>query len=138
MVIAEQDEERLVDDRRVAELVMRRPGAQGRVAASTAVRVAEPGVLGTVLKLLGTLPSVPDRRAGRLGPRHRAEPGLLGPERSRGVDLRPGDVAVDVHPRRHHDVPPSVDRPIRPDFRIAGSRDRPGRSIQTSAGPRRH
>ena len=113
---------------RVAELVVRVPRPERRNRGIDGRRIAEPGVL--VAGRESARHAAQRSRPQPAAARHPVPALLLGPEHPRGVDLRAGDVAVDVDPRRHHDIPPRVDRPI--GLRI---RDRPGPTITAVRDP---
>src|SRR5262249_17524677 len=100
VVVAEEDQETLVDDGRVVELLVGVAGSQGRDGGVERGGVAEAGVEVAGGEGAG-------HAAGGAGARQRRaadDRGLalvLRPPLARDVDLRPGDVGVHVYAARH-------------------------------------
>src|SRR6202041_1660535 len=80
MIVAEQDQERLVDDRRVAKLMMGRSGTQRGDGRIDGRGIAEARILRPGAEAAGDTAERPRARTGRVRPRYRAPPGFLGPE----------------------------------------------------------
>ena len=108
VVVADEDVEALVDDRRVVELFVRVPRAEGRDGGVEHGRVPQAGV-----QVAGG--ERRRRAAERAGPRQRraAHRGVVaavfGPEFAGDVDLRPGDVGVHVDAAGHDDHPGQIE-----------------------------
>ena len=111
MIVPHEDQERLVDDRRVGQLVVGLEGHQGRDRGIDGRRVAEPGIFRPGAERARHAPESA-RPADQVAMEAPSPPRLLRPHRASPVDFRPRDVAMDVDPGRHHDVAPRVDRPI--------------------------
>ena len=109
LVIAHQDQERLVDHRRVAQLGEHLARGQRRSrrlhhGGVAQQRVSIPGGEGGGNEAAGA-------GTQQLGAIHGVIAVLIRRELARGVDLGPGDVSVDVNAPWHHHHPASVDAP---------------------------
>ena len=110
-VVAEEDEEALVEDRRVVEFFVGVAGGEGRDGGVEHGRVAHAGV-----QVAGRERA--RRAADRAGAeaaaaRVRGTSTIFGPHLAGVVDLRPGDVGVHVDAAGHHDQPRRVEDAIR-------------------------
>ena len=118
LVVAQEHEEERVDHRRVAQLGEDVARGERRRRRLDHRRVAEQRVA-----IAGDERRRHDAAAARaqdLGPLDGIPAVLLGRQPARGVDLRPGDVRVDVDAARHHDHAARVDP-----RRVVGQRRRP-------------
>ena len=107
LVVAHQDQERLVDHRRVAQLGEHVARGQRRGGGLDDRGVAEQRVAVAGGERRGD--QAAGARAQQLGAVERVVAALVGRQLARGVDLRARDVGVDVDAAGHHDHPASVD-----------------------------
>ena len=107
LVVAHQDQERLVDHRRVAQLGEHVARGQRRGG-----RLDDRGVAEQRVPIAGGergRDQPAGARAEHVGSIHRLVAPVLRGQLAGGVHLRAGDVGVDVDATGHHDHPPSVD-----------------------------
>ncbi len=112
MVVAEEDKEAFVDQRRVVELFMGVAGAERRDGGVECRGVAEAGVEIAGGERTGrTADGAGSRQRCAMDERRLAP--FFWPQFAGEIDLRPGDVSVHVHAAGHHDEAGGVEHSIR-------------------------